>query len=388
MGACSSPPCLPRPDLVRLTTAASYLGRAISLSSVMFVVLASALMALALKVGLFGIPLLLIMLTWFFRYGLLMMEYVAWDGAEAPVLEVDMLNPIEQAKSGILLFITGVFFAIFYAAQYWLGNFMGAIVGLAAVGLLPAIAAVQVAKDRALQALDPRDWFHLLRWMKGDYLLVLACILVYWLCAYILVITPLGAYVPRFVEIALLMFGWLAVQALLGGAIRERRISDPDDSPVERFETGPSQVAIARQRDHRIDRIYGEWRSGAQKNAWQTLMREVEESGDPIGELRWMLDRISRWNEPRLMNRVVQEMVPRLIAISRFSEAIMLTRQRLTADPEYRPVTAAETLRIVRIARDGGDRPTARALLRDFPRIFPNDPLQAAADELSRELQR
>jgi hypothetical protein len=354
----------------------------------MFVVLASALMALALKVGLFGIPLLLIMLTWFFRYGLLMMEYVAWDGAEAPVLEVDMLNPIEQAKSGILLFITGVFFAIFYAAQYWLGNFMGAIVGLAAVGLLPAIAAVQVAKDRALQALDPRDWFHLLRWMKGDYLLVLACILVYWLCAYILVITPLGAYVPRFVEIALLMFGWLAVQALLGGAIRERRISDPDDSPVERFETGPSQVAIARQRDHRIDRIYGEWRSGAQKNAWQTLMREVEESGDPIGELRWMLDRISRWNEPRLMNRVVQEMVPRLIAISRFSEAIMLTRQRLTADPEYRPVTAAETLRIVRIARDGGDRPTARALLRDFPRIFPNDPLQAAADELSRELQR
>ena len=52
MGACSSPPCLPRPDLVRLTTAASYLGRAISLSSVMFVVLASALMALALKVGL------------------------------------------------------------------------------------------------------------------------------------------------------------------------------------------------------------------------------------------------------------------------------------------------------------------------------------------------
>ena len=65
-----------------------------------------------------------------------------------------------------------------------------------------------------------------------------------------------------------------------------------------------------------------------------------------------------------------------------------MTRERLAADPEYRPVTATETLRIVRIARDGGDRPTARALLRDFPRIFPNDPLQSAADELSRELQR
>jgi hypothetical protein len=375
---------------VRLTTAASYLARAFSLASVIFVLVASGLMTLALHVGRypFGIPLFLIMLTWFFRYGLLMMEYVAWDGKEAPVLEVEMLNPIEQTKSGILLFVTGVFFAIYYGAQYWFGKIPGAIVGLVAVGLLPAIAAVQVAKDRALQALDPRDWFHLLRWMKSDYLWVLACILIYWLGVYILVVTPLGELVPLFFEIALLMFGWLAVQALLGGAIRERRISDPDDSPVERFEEAPSQEAIEKERERKIDRIYGEWRSGAQKNAWQTVMREAEESGDPIAELRWILERVARWDEPRLLNRIVQELVPRLIAISRFSEAITLTRQRLAADPDYRPITASETLRIARIARDGGDRPTARALLRDFQRIFPNDPLQPAADELSRELQR
>lgn len=376
-----------------LTTAANYLARAFSLSSILFVVLASALMAVAFKVGLFGVPLFLIMLTWFFRYGLLMMEYVAWNGAEAPVLEVEMLNPLEQTKSGVLLFITGVFFAIYYAAQYWsyklLGTgVVGAFVGLAAVGLLPAIAAVQVAKDRALQALNPFDWFHLIRWMKSDYLLVLGCILLYWLFAYGMLVTPLGEHVWLFFQIALLMFGWLAVLALLGGGIRERRISDPDDSPVERFEEGPTQQDIERERERKIDRIYGEWRSGAQKNAWQTLMREAEESGDAIGELRWVLERVARWDEPRLLNRIVQELVPRLISISRFSEAIMLTRQRLEADPSYRPVTAFETLRIARIARDGGDRPTARALLRDFQTIFPNDPLQSAANELARELQR
>jgi hypothetical protein len=378
---------------VTLNTAAGYLARAFSLSSVLFVLVAGVLMTVAFKVGLFGIALFLIMLTWSFRYGLLMMEYVAWNGEEAPVLEVEMLNPLEQTKSGVLLFVTGVFFAIYYAAQYWsyqlLGTrVVGMFVGLAAVGLLPAIAAVQVAKDRALQALDPRDWFHLIRWMKTDYLLVLGCILTYWLLAYILVVTPIGTHVPMFVLIALLLFGWFAVQALLGGAIRERRISDPDDSPVERFEEGPTQQDIERARERKIDRIYGEWRSGAQKNAWDTLMREAEESGDPIGELRWMLERMTSWDEPRLLNRMVQELVPRLIASSRFSEAIGLTRQRLSADPGYRPVTALETLRIARIARDGGDRPTARALLRDFPRIFPNDPLQPAADELARELQR
>ncbi len=39
-----------------------------------------------------------------------------------------------------------------------------------------------------------------------------------------------------------------------------------------------------------------------------------------------MLERIARWDEPRLLNRMVQELVPRLIAISRFSEAITLTQ--------------------------------------------------------------
>ena len=96
------------------------------------------------------------------------------------------------------------------------------------------------------------------------------------------------------------MFGWLAVQALLGGAIRERRISDPDDSPIERFEKDVSAEDIERQRERTIDRIYGEWRSGAQKNAWETLMREARDSGDPVVELRWMLTRIARWDEPRL----------------------------------------------------------------------------------------
>jgi hypothetical protein len=101
-----------------------------------------------------------------------------------------------------------------------------------------------------------------------------------------------------------------------------------------------------------------------------------------------MHERISGWPEPRLANRVAQELVPRLIAVSRFSDAINITRQRLTADPEYRPTSANETLRMVRMARDGGDRPTARMLLRDFQRFFPNDPLQPAADDLAAQLQR
>jgi hypothetical protein len=373
---------------VQLNTALRYLSVPGSLASVMFIAFAGTLLTVASFVGVFGIPLAAIMLTWFFKYGLVMVEHVAWEQKDAPVLSVEMIHPLEQQKSMVLMLITGMFFAIFYAAQFWAGALAGAFIGLLAVGLLPAVVAVQAATDSALKGLNPGQWFRLIRWMKEDYAVVLGCILLFWVMAYLLLFTVIGEPLPRLVIVALLMYGWLSVLALLGGAIRERRISDPDDSPLDRAEIEVSPQEIERAREKIIDSIYGEWRSGAQKNAWQTLMREVEGSASPVDELRWMLPRVSQWPEARLANRVAQELVPRLLAISRYGEAIHVTRQRLQADSEYRPVTAQETLRMVRVSRDGGDRPTARALLRDFQRIFPNDPLQAAADDLARQLER
>jgi hypothetical protein len=373
---------------VQLTSATKYLAYPANLATIVFIAIVSILLTIASHVGIFGIPLAAIMLTWFFKYGLVMVEHIAWEHEGTPVLSVEMVHPLEQQKSIVLLIITGIFFAIFYGARYWVGNIPGAIIGLAAVGLLPAVVAVQTATDTALSALDPRQWVRLMRWLKEDYLQVLGAILVFWVLAYLILFTAIGNPLPRVFTIALLIFGWLSVLALLGGAILERRHSDPDDSPMDRTEIEVSSTEIEKQRERKIDSIYGEWRSGAQKNAWQTLMRTVEESEDPLDELRWMHERISRWAEPRLAGRVAQELVPRLISISRYSEAITVTRQRLAADPQYRPVSSTETLRMARIARDGGDRPTARALLRDFRVIFPNDPLQPVAEELAQQLER
>lgn len=374
---------------MRLDSAIRYLAYPANLASGIFIVFTGSLLALAITVGAFGLPLAAIMLTWFFKYGLVTVEHICWKVEGEPVLSVEMVHPLQQSKSFVLLIITGIFFAIFYAAQYWAGPIAGAVIGLAAVGLLPAVVAVQTATDTALLALDPRQWYRLLRWLKQDYLLVLGAIFVFWILAFALVVfEPISDHVWLFFKIVLLMFAWLSALSLLGGVILERRLADPDDSPMERAELEVTAADIQRERERKIDSIYGEWRSGAQKNAWQTLLRTVESSESPVDELRWMLERISTWEEPRLAGRIAQELVPRLLAISRYGEAISVTRQRVTVDPGYRPVTASETLRMVRVARDGGDRPTARALLRDFATIFPNDPLIPVAEELARELQR
>lgn len=373
---------------VQLSSAIRYLGYPANLASVIFIVIASILLTLGVRTLPYGGFMVLIMLTWFLKYGLVLVEHIAWQTEGEPVLSVEMLNPIEQKKSFVLLIVVGELALAGWAATYWLGQVAGWVIGLFAVALLPAVVAIQTGTDSALKGLDPRQWYRVIRWMKFDYVQVLACILLFWVLAIVILFSPFGAPLPLVMKLALLMFGWLSVLSLLAGSVLQRRLSDPDDSPLDHAEIEVSPEEIEKERARKIDGIYGEWRSGAQKNAWQTLMRTVESSEDPVDELRWLLDRIAAWPEPRLAGRVAQELVPRLLAMSRYGEAISVTRQRLAEDPEFRPVTANETLRMVRVSRDGGDRPTARALLRDFQRFFPNDPLQAAADDLAQQLQR
>jgi hypothetical protein len=249
---------------VQLESVMRYLAYPANLASGIFIVFASVLLAIALKVGAFGLPLAGIMMTWFFKYGLVTVEHICWNVEGEPVLSVEMIHPLQQGKAIVLLIITGIFFAIFYAAQFWAGPIAGAVIGLAAVGLLPAVVAVQTGTDTALLALDPRQWVRLLKWLKQDYLFVLAAILVFWVFAYALVVfEPISIHVPLVLKIALLMFGWLSVLALLGGALFERRIADPDDSPMERAELEVSPVQIERERESAREKSTASMASGA-----------------------------------------------------------------------------------------------------------------------------
>jgi hypothetical protein len=372
---------------VTLSSTLRFLAYPANLASLLFIALASVLLSFATVGGYFGVPLALIMLTWTLKYGLVIAEHVAWKVEGEPVLAVEMLNPLEQKKSFVQLVVVAEMFGITWAADYWVGRVGGALVAALAIALLPAVVAVQTVTDTALKGLNPWEWYRVIRWLKRDYVLVLSGVVAFWLLALALLSAP-AQVLPLVVRIALLMFAWFSVLALLGGAILEKRTSDPEHSPLERIELEVSAEDIARERDLKIDRIYGEWRSGAHKNAWQTLLKTVEEGSDPIAELRWLYERIAAWPDPRLAARIAQDLVPRLLGISRYSEAMSITRQRLAADPNYRPLTARETLRMARVARDGGDRPTARTLLRDFRRVFPDDPLEPDATDMAQQLKR
>src|SRR4029453_13444789 len=82
----------------------------------------SVLLMVALKARFLGIPLGLILLSWFSKYCFVVMDHVSEGACEPPVLSAEMVNPLnEQRPLVLLMMVIGLFFAA-SRAQHWIGD--------------------------------------------------------------------------------------------------------------------------------------------------------------------------------------------------------------------------------------------------------------------------
>jgi hypothetical protein len=368
-----------------------YLAVPLRMAPLLLIGTFSVLLMVALRAGFPGIPLGLILLSWFSKYAFVLMDHVAEGAVEPPVMSAEMVNPLsEQRPLVLLLMVIGLFYAANWAHQ-WIGD-RGSLVLLFAVGAtLPAVVAVQGATNTVVQSLNPRRVLGLIVRLRGDYLVILGFIALVWLFARFVLNSSIGGALPLVVQVALIMYAWLAMFALLGGMLFERRfdIGLEDVHTPESVATGDEadDAPDERTRDKEIDRIYAQWRGGAHANAWNTVLGLVGKSSDPMAELRWLYQRVAQWPDGRLADRLAREMLPRLLAQRSTGEALDLVRERLKKDARFRPGGSADLLTLVHLARAAGDRATARLLLRDFSKLYPGDPAQATVDRLNTQLQ-
>jgi hypothetical protein len=351
----------------------------------------SVLLMVALKARFLGIPLGLILLSWFSKYAFVVMDHVAEGAVEPPVLSVEMVNPLSEQRPVILLMmVIGLYFAANWAS-HWIGDRGSLVLLFAAGATLPAIVAVQGATNTVVQSLNPRRVFGLILRLRGDYLLILGFIALVWLSARFVLDSAIGDALPLVVQVALIMYAWLAMFVLIGGVLYERRfdIGLDDVHTPESVDTGDADddAPDERTRNKEIDRIYAQWRGGAHANAWNTVLGIVGKSSDPMAELRWIYQRAAQWPDGRLADRLAREMLPRLLAARGTGQALNLVRERLKQDAQFRPASSADLLTLVQLARAAGDRATARLLLRDFSKLYPGDPAQAMVDRLNTQLQ-
>ena len=100
----------------------------------------------------------------------------------------------------------------------------------------------------------------------------------------------------------------------------------------------------------------------------------------------WLSARIFNWGDGRVMSRLTEARVARLLALRRSTEVLNVVAQRLTVDPHFRPSSAADTLSLAQIAARGGAPRISRALLSDFSVRFAGDPRVSVSEALKRRL--
>jgi hypothetical protein len=348
------------------------------------IIIFSALLWIAIKAGLLGIWLGVLLLAGVFNYGFVLLERASIK-AEPPALAVELMNPVRSGSTLMLLGICGCFVLVYYSALS-VSGWLAAVVCLIGSGLIPGMIAAQGLSGSAFQALNFPSILRLLVQMPTDYAqLVIIFAVASGACA-----LALNAQLPLILCIALMIYSWLSVFSAVGCALREYREdigfdnAFAEDEVVAQTDTRNHD----RWRAHLLDRIYAQWRGGSQRNAMQTATSETESSSDPLGELRWLYQQASQWPDKRLAEQLSLPLIKQLLDARHTGEALDIARAQLRINTGFRPQQGEDAIRLARLARDAGDRPTARALLADFADMYPRDPAHTTAELLYRQLER
>jgi hypothetical protein len=349
------------------------------------VVVFAFLLALASRTGLMGIPMALLVTSWYFKYAYILFDHTVRGFDEPPTLDIEMVNPVNEQRPLGQVLILGLIYLAVKQAQEYLG--FPAAFALAGVCLffLPASVAVFGLESNILKAAYPVAWFRLVHGLGLLYGAVLLVIIGYVLGLWLL--WKLDLWLP--VEIAVGMFALLSVFSFLGGALYERR----DELGIETWVSPERAEArqnkeVLRENEKLVLDAYGLMRAGSHVKSWQVLADWLESRGDAPEDYRWLCERTVTWDDPRYITRLTEEHVARLLALKRSGEALDVVAQRLNLDQRFRPKSAADTLSVAQLAARGGGAPrVARALLSDFAARFAGDPRVPVAEALAHHLR-
>ena len=131
---------------------------------------------------------------------------------------------------------------------------------------------------------------------------------------------------------------------------------------------------------------HGSMRCGNPARSWRVLAEWLKSRGDQPEDYGWLVSRMFNWEDRRVIARLTEARVARLLILRRSAEVLDVVAQRLTADPHFRPSSAADTLSVAQIAARGGAQRISRTLLSDFSARFPGDPRVSVSEALKRRL--
>jgi hypothetical protein len=156
------------------------------------------------------------------------------------------------------------------------------------------------------------------------------------------------------------------------------RMLQPGRAPKEKNEQRDDQAVLWD--------AHGSMRCGNPARSWRVLAEWLKSRGDQPEDYGRLFARMFDWEDGRVISQLTEARVARLLILRRSTEVLDVVAQRLTADPHFRPCSAADTLSVAQIAARGGAARISRTLLSDFSARFPGDPRVSVSEALKRRL--
>lgn len=347
----------------------------------------SSTLALSLYLAPFGLPLALILFSWFFKYSYTYLDLLISGASEPPVLSVEMiLKSHGEWRTLLPLVIVTIAFFLSGAAEMLLGIALTILLAIPLLIALPSVLAIQGWTGSIKQSLRPKLCLRMANLLGADYPQVVSASMV--VVAAVGTAQLFSARIPLVLRLALHIYAWLAIFGMTGKAIfRHRTEIELDTQFAIPVDPDKSEKRLAQERQAWLDAVYAEARGGAVQSAWQTVMRRLDHASDPVEELRWAYLRASHWHFKELTNRIAAEFVGRLLDRQLRTEAVQVARERLSTDSKFHLRRATDALQLAMFAGSHGDRETALGLLTYFDDHYPNDELREKAQRLKLTMQ-
>lgn len=334
--------------------------------SLLFVALSSLVLGVLigsrnLIILIFGLWALWVTLTWLTNYAVRMIDDIADGVREAGAAEVEQANAVADPRAWVHPLLA-VLLLVLHVTQPGLPV---APTVIAAVLLFPPSLAASAISGRALDSLNPRAVFEVMRGFGPWYpLAVLAT--TFW--------AALGALAVRLLQPGWLYFAVLELLLLLtyaciGGIVYQRRFElgfPARHSPERRDETARQEREKRRQQ--LLDHLYESLRAKDVPrgiDAASQWLREAD-SHQFAQDTQAILAAGRQWNEPGQFTLLVAGLMPLLLERQQPALALAAAEAMRAAGGRFVPGDEASTIALAEYALRTGRRRTAQAMVEGF----------------------
>ncbi len=320
------------------------------LTSLVMVAVFAVLLAFFDSRGLYGAAVQFFLQIWVVKYCYVVLEHIADGAPDAPVMDTDMLSPLEMrpwVQLGILVAGTALWMAIPSPPLRF-------VVGVMLWAFVPATIAVLGVGEPFYQAVNPSLLWRLIRGLGSYYLVILAAMFICGGLIYLL--GRLGVW--GVVGHAVMLICEIFFFALIGGCLflRRREIGyEPSRSPERKEAREEGERAKLRAR--MLDDVFQQVRIGKHVEATKPLAQWMSslDGATATRDAQYVVSQALGWDSVNGLNTIGSTLIRHLLRAGRPDTALLIFEKLRQRTPNL-TLDSADDLRMLADYADNAGR--------------------------------